>query len=67
MVDVGDGYADSKEWSNAAIVYETIIQAVLEEFGSFDDEGGDLREIVNRSVQGLSDCLSATGDPLRSV
>jgi hypothetical protein len=63
VVDVGDGYAESEGWSNAVIVYETIIRTVLQEFDSFDDEGGDLREIVNRCVQGLGDCVSVTEDP----
>ncbi len=59
VVDVGDGYVERKDWRNAAIVFETIMREVLDQYPSMQDEEGNLHEIVNRCVGGLGECLSA--------
>ncbi len=65
VVDVGDGYAEREDWRNAAVVYETIIREVLDQYPSMHDEEGDLHEVVNRCVGGLGECLSATDDTVQ--
>jgi uncharacterized Zn finger protein len=62
VVDVGDGYVEQEDWRNAAIVFETIMREVLDQYPSMQDEKGDLHEIVNRCVGGLGECLSAASD-----
>jgi uncharacterized Zn finger protein len=62
VVDVGDGYVEREDWCNAAIVFETIMREVLDQYPSMHDEEGNLHEIVNRCVGGLGECLSAESD-----
>ena len=63
MVDVGDGYVEREDRRNAAVVYETIMREVLDQYPSMHDEEGDLHQIVNRCVAGLGECLSVADDP----
>jgi uncharacterized Zn finger protein len=60
---IGDEYAKAGDWQNATAVYETTLQELLEVYGQFQDEGGDLHEVANGCVRGLADCLGATEDP----
>jgi hypothetical protein len=62
VVDVADGYVEQGDWRNAAIVYETIIREVLDQYQTMQDEESDLNEVVNRCVGGLGQCLSAVED-----
>ena len=62
VVDVGDGYVEREDWRNAAIVYETVIREVLDQYQTMQDEEGDLNEVVNRCVGGLGQYLSTTRD-----
>ncbi len=62
VVDVGDGYVEREDWRTAAVVYETIMREVLDQYPSMHDEEGDLHEVVNRCVGGLGECLSAESD-----
>lgn len=59
---IGDGFAEQEDWTNAAAVYEAVAGEVLEQYGMFHDEGGDLAELVDECVQGLGRCLTATED-----
>jgi len=63
VVKVGEAYAERQDWRNAAVVYETIIREVLDQYPSMHDEEGDLHQIVNRCVAGLGECLSVADDP----
>lgn len=61
--ELGDGYAGKEEWRNAALVYKTVIEGVLENYGMFHDEGGELGEVVNECVSALEPCLANAQDP----
>jgi len=65
VVDVGAGYVEREDWRNAAIVFETIMREVLDQYLSMQDEEGDLHEIVNRCVGGLGECLSTESDSVQ--
>ena len=60
LVDLGDGYAHRQDWRNAATVYQTVIQGVLDGYGVIQDEEGELVGVVNGCVEGLGECLQAT-------
>jgi tetratricopeptide (TPR) repeat protein len=60
---LGDDYAEREEWRNAALVYKTVIEGVLEHYGMFHDEGGELGEIVNECVSALEPCLAGAQEP----
>ena len=61
--DLGDSYAEKGEWRNAALIYKTVIEGVLENYEMFHDEGGELGEVVNACVSALEPCLANAQDP----
>lgn len=65
LVDLGGEYAGREDWPNAAVVYETVAREVLGEYGSFQDESGDLIGIVADCVSGLGECLAGADPGLR--
>jgi uncharacterized Zn finger protein len=62
VVDLGDEYALHGSWPNAATIYRTVAQEVLEYYRMVHDEGGDLNYIVYKCSQGLGRCLEGTED-----
>jgi len=62
LVEIGDDYAGRKSWRDAATIYQTVAQEVLENYGIVEDEGGELHQVVNGCVEGLGECLKATED-----
>jgi hypothetical protein len=62
LVDIGDDYGRLADWRSAATVYQTTAQTVLDEYTRLHDEDGSLHGTVNRCVEGLGECLDATGD-----
>jgi uncharacterized Zn finger protein len=63
LVDLADDYAQREDWRNAATVYHTVAQGVLDHYGMVQDEEGDLHPIVNQCVEGLGQCLEVSEDP----
>ncbi len=63
VLALGDDYAQRQDWPNAATVYQAVIQGVLAQYGTVDDEGGELHGVVNDCVAGLGNCLAASDDP----
>jgi uncharacterized Zn finger protein len=61
LVDLGDDYLEQQGWRNAAVVYQPVIEAVLEHYGYVEDEG-ELASVVNDCVAGLGQCLQAAAD-----
>jgi hypothetical protein len=62
LVNLGDDYLARQDWRNAAVVYQPVIEAVLEHYGHVEDEG-ELAGVVNDCVAGLGQCLQAAVDP----
>jgi len=65
LVEIGDDYAERERWRDAVIIYQAVIEETLENYGMVQDESGYLHGVVNRSVEGLGECLAATEDPFR--
>ncbi len=63
LFQLGNNYARQQDWSNAAVVYETIAREILDQYSSFQDEEGDLIGLVNDCVSGLGECLAGTDNP----
>ncbi|MBN1582631.1 MAG: hypothetical protein JXA89_18115 [Anaerolineae bacterium] len=61
LVDLGDDYAVQQNWRNAAAVYRPVIEVVLEQYGTVEDEG-ELAGVVNTCVSGLGQCLEMVTD-----
>jgi len=62
VVDVADGLAAQGDWSNARSLYEVVIDEVLSEYETTHDEG-QISMGVDRSVEGLGQCLANADDP----
>ncbi len=62
-IDLGKEYARQEDWRNATIIFENVIEGVLDEYATVHDDEGDLIAIVNDCVDGLGECLDATTDP----
>ncbi|MBI5653025.1 MAG: SWIM zinc finger family protein [Chloroflexi bacterium] len=62
-LDIGSGFLEEGDCANAFAVFDAVAREVLENFGSFHDESGDLSELVARAVDGLGGCLQAENDP----
>jgi hypothetical protein len=65
LVEIGDDYAGRESWRDAATIYQTVAQEVLENYGMLHDEEGELYPVVNGCVAGLGECLQATSDPIQ--
>ena len=47
-LDIGSGFLEEDDIANALAVFESVTQEILERFGSFHDESGELSELVAR-------------------
>lgn len=65
LVEIGDDYARRRSWRDAATIYQTVMQEVLENYGMVHDEEGELHQVANGCVEGLGECLQATSDPIQ--
>lgn len=63
LLKLAHNYAEGEDRHNAVAVYRTIAKEVLDEYDTFQDEEGELGEIVNECVRGLKPCLAMTEDP----
>ncbi len=64
---IGQGFLDQKDYVSASAVFEGVIGAAIEDYGSVDDEGGELYRVVGDCVAALGECLThlKKGDPAR--
>jgi hypothetical protein len=65
IVDVADEYVEQGNFNEAAIVHEIIIRGILDNYASFrwHADEGQLDEVVEDCVDGLSDCLRGIRTP----
>ena len=63
VLKMGEDYAQSGDWRNARIVYQTVAWEVLQNHETVQEDEGELVEVVNRCVEGLKPCLAAANDP----
>ena len=56
---IGDGFVEQGDLANAQAVYAAVIGEVLEHYGEFSDESGELGSVVQDAVAGLGRCLEA--------
>lgn len=61
-IEIGDGFVDQEDYASAAAVYQAVAQEVLSHYEGFEDEGGELGEVVNDCVEGLGQCLASVKD-----
>jgi len=55
--DIGDGFVQQKDYTNAVAVYEAIVAGMIENYNIYDNEGGDLGSVLNGCVDELKECL----------
>lgn len=63
VVQTGDVYAAQHDWRNAAAVYRTAAEGILDRYEELYDEEGDVAMVVNACVEKLGPCLAGTDDP----
>ncbi len=59
---IGDGFAEGGDWAGAAAVYGAVATESLDNYEMFDDEAGELGEVVTACVAGLGRCLAGERD-----
>ncbi len=60
ILESAQQHAARGDWSNAALMYEAIARESLDQYGTIDDEDGEVGGVVNACVAGLGHCLAAT-------
>lgn len=64
ILDLGEDLLDREDVRNAATVYETLLEGILSyEDCLYNDQGGDLGQVLAECEQGIRDCLSSTRQP----
>jgi len=63
VVRLGQEYVMRHDAMNAAIAYETTAKEILERYDELGDEEGEIAEVVNECVRGLSTCLDQLNEP----
>lgn len=56
-LEIAKGFLAQGEMENAATVYETIVDGIIENYETVDDESGALGGVVKDCIEGLSKCL----------
>jgi len=62
IIGTGAGYAARNDWHNAAVVYATAGQTILDNYESVYDDEGEVLEPVGECVRGLGECLENIQD-----
>ena len=62
LVEIGDTYREKGAWRNAATVYQTVAQTVLDHYELVSDEDGTAAVAVNDCVERLGICLASARD-----
>ncbi len=64
IVDIADEYVEQQDFTDAAALYEMIIQGILDNYASFrwHADEGQLDDVVEDCVEGLSNCLRGMQD-----
>ena len=63
ILDLGEDLLDREDIHNAATVYETLMEGMLVyEDCLYQDESGDLGQVLAECEQGIQDCLSSSQD-----
>lgn len=64
ILDLGEDLLDREDVANASIVYINLIDTMLVyEDCLYNDEGGDLGQVLAECEQGIEACLQSTKDP----
>ncbi|MBN1485498.1 MAG: SWIM zinc finger family protein [Chloroflexia bacterium] len=64
LLEIGQDYAQRKDWRSAMTVYQIVAEKILAAYGMFEDEG-ELADVVNLCVSGMGECLEAASDPVQ--
>ncbi len=63
FVESADNHVAQQDCHAAFIIYEAVIQEVIENYDLVDNSEGELFQVVYRANQGLSKCLTNSSDP----
>ena len=64
ILDLGEDLLDREDAANAATVYQTLLDSMLSyDACLFNDDAGDLGQVLAECEQGVEDCLNSTRDP----
>ena len=60
--ETADEFAKQGDYASAVTVYESIINGVIDNFYSYEDEEGELGSVINDCVEELDTCLANVQD-----
>jgi hypothetical protein len=63
LVATGDTYLQAGDWVNAAAIYQTVAEEIMDEYEIEEDEEGELPAVVDRCAAGMGRCLALADDP----
>lgn len=59
IVALATSYAEAGAWADAALVYETVAEVMLDRYGQFWDREGEIAVVISESDNGLAAVLDA--------
>ena len=62
ILEIGDGFAEQQDFANALAVYTAVASTVVQHSTDYQDEEGDLHEVIGECVDGLGRCLAGVSD-----
>lgn len=63
ILSTGDAYAAGQDWKNAAAVYMTVAEGILDEYEEIYDDEGDVAMVLSSCAEKLAPCLAGIDDP----
>lgn len=64
VLDLGTDLLDRKDVANAAVIFQTLLETLLSyEDSLYNDDTGDLVQVLSESEQGIQECLEILDDP----
>ena len=62
VIRPGHEYASAGDWANAAVIYATVADTILQDYDQIYEEEGEYLAVVEQCTEGLADCLRHTED-----
>jgi hypothetical protein len=63
VIRPGHEYASAGDWANAAVIYATVADTILQDYDQIYEEEGEYLAVVEQCIEGLADCLRHTQNP----
>jgi uncharacterized Zn finger protein len=63
IMQPAEGYGEQDDWLNATVIYRTVLEELLNQYGQIYDHDGDLGAVFWEGGERLGECLQQTHQP----